>query len=181
VFQSFIDGFGEAYHPLLGEIKASFDAAIAAGLRYALDNSEAQLQLLAAERETRRQVAAVRAEVLESEWGWQPRGLLSRGACSCKPLPRPCLVQHPVCPATQAASSSGSSCTMPSQQHRRGWVQDSASLTLLPMTWLKQRATWSACGQQPRELAQPNSGSPTRPLQRPTGSRRDRTLQRCSP
>jgi hypothetical protein len=63
--QTFIDGFSEAYAPLLSRVKAVLDSEIQQGLCDALHNGELRQQLLADARQQAAAKAAVRARVLE--------------------------------------------------------------------------------------------------------------------
>jgi hypothetical protein len=65
VFKAFIQGFGEAYQPLLTEIQQAFDTSIQQGLHDALENSVLRQQLLAAGREQAAAEAQVTAEVIQ--------------------------------------------------------------------------------------------------------------------
>lgn len=67
VFQTLIDGFGEAYQPLLTEIQQAFDASIQQGLQDALENCTLRQQLLAAGRQQAAAEDAVKAEVIAGQ------------------------------------------------------------------------------------------------------------------
>jgi hypothetical protein len=74
VFQTFTDGFGEAYKPLLMEIQQAFDASIVQGLQDALENCSLRQQLLEAGRQQAEAEAAVTAEIISGQccgvsWG----------------------------------------------------------------------------------------------------------------
>lgn len=90
VFQAFIEGFGEAYAPLLQQIKQSFDAAIEQGLADALQNSQLRLQLMEAHRQQAAAEAAVRADIIDGE-------------CNC--LQKVWLLVHVRCSSHLEASS----------------------------------------------------------------------------
>lgn len=65
VFQAFIDGFSEAYAPLLRQVKGVLEAGIQQGLADALENGELRTQLLEAQRQQATADAATRAAVLD--------------------------------------------------------------------------------------------------------------------
>lgn len=64
VFQTFADGFGEAYKPLLTEIQQAFDASIQQGLQDSQENTTLRQQLLQAASEQAAAEDAATAEVI---------------------------------------------------------------------------------------------------------------------
>ncbi|KAF8070888.1 hypothetical protein HT031_000969 [Scenedesmus sp. PABB004] len=67
VLAAFIDGFSAAYAPLLRDVQAAFDGAIAQGLRDALDASALRAKLLAARAAQAAAARAARAEVIDGQ------------------------------------------------------------------------------------------------------------------